>query len=34
MKKILIWGVMLCGVTAMMTSCYSTRILYGDVKEN
>lgn len=34
MKKIIIWGGFLCVMAGMMSSCYSTRILYGDVKEN
>lgn len=34
MKKFLLITIALFGVTLSMTSCFSTRILYGDVKPN
>ena len=33
MKKILLWGGVL-GIILSMTSCYSTRVLHGNVKPN
>lgn len=34
MKKVFSCAIMLLAASSLLTSCYSTRITYGDVKPN